>query len=303
MEKTLKTSKFKAAWKRFTAFSVGARIALVMFFLLFLFEALIHLLPIFWVINVSFKDAYDPLNSFAIELDMFTLKNFANVFKYFEVSGLGYFQLLMNSLWTTVLYIVVNVLSSTMLAYALARFRFPGHNFLYAFLLFKRTIPIMSSGSAGFKLAVSLGMINNPALIWLGWAEGFDYTCFILYGTFKGISASYSESAELDGANQLQILTRIVFPQAFPAILALAITNVTGRWNDWSTSQIYLSQYPNLAYGLYQFANGGSTSSAFKGGKLTYYAALLCTAAPVVIIYACSQTLILKNISVGGLKG
>lgn len=295
-------NSFKNGWKRFAAFSIGARIALVCFFLLFLFEAVIHLMPVFWVVNTAFKNSYDPLNSFAIELDKFTFQNIGMVFSKFKIMGLGYFGMLMNSLWTTVLYIFVNVMSSTLLAYALARFRFPGKDFLYGLLIFIRTIPIMSAGSAGFKLCVSLGMINNPLLIWLGWAGAFDYTCFILYGTFKGISGTYSEAAEIEGANQLQILFRIIFPQAFPAILALAVTNITGRWNDFSTSQIYLSKYPNLAYGLYQFANG-SNNAAFSGGKLMYYASLFCAALPVVVIYATSQGLILKNIAVGGIKG
>ena len=144
-------------------------------------------------------------------------------------------------------------------------------------------------------------MVNNPALIWISWAVGFDYTCFILYGTFQGISKSYSESAELDGASQLQILCKIVFPMAFPAILAMSITSFTSHWDDYTTFQIFLNKYTNLSYGLYQFSH--SKQGTFAGGKMTYYAALFCSALPVVILYACSQTLILKNIAVGGLKG
>ena len=302
MKSNIKTNILKSAWKKFISFSIGARIALILFFFLFVFEAIIHLMPIFWVVNTSFKSVYSPLNSFAVEPELFTFNNLKLVFTKFKILGLRYTGMLMNSLWTTVLYIFVNVMSSTLLAYALARLNFPGKDFLYGLLIFIRTIPIMSTGSANFKLCVALGMVNNPLLIWLGWAGAFDYTCFILYGTFKSISKTYSEAAEIEGANQFQVLFRIIFPQAFPAILALAVTNITARWNDYTTSQIYLNKYPNLAYGLYQFANG-SNNASFSGGKLMYYAALLCAALPVVIIYATTQGLILKNISVGGIKG
>lgn len=292
----------KTSVRKFNKFSLGAKVVLIFYFCLFVFEAIIHLMPVFFVVNISFKNAYNPLDAFAIEPELFTFQNVLDVFTKFKVSGnLGILGMFYNSLWSTTLRIVTSVASSTMLAYALARFRFPGRNFLYAIVIFIQTVPIMGAGAADFKLRQALGMVNNPALIWISWAVGFDYTCFILYGTFQGISKSYSESAELDGASQLQVLCNIIFPMAFPAILAMSITNFTGHWDDYATFQIYLNKFPNLAYGLYQYGN--SKDGAFKGGKMGYYAALLCSCMPVVIIYTCSQTLILKNIAVGGLKG
>lgn len=289
--------------KRFNTFGVGARIVLVFFFLLFLLEAIIHLFPIFFVVNNALKNTYNPLNAMEINPSLFTFKNFINVFTKFKWAGIGYFRMLFNSVWATCLFIVVNIGSSTLLAYGLARFRFPGRNFLYGIVIFIQSVPILGGGAADFKLRSTLGMVNNPFLLWISWAMGFDYSCFILYGIFQGISRSYSESAELDGASQFQILRKIMFPLAFPSILALCVTNFASRWNDYSTFQLYLNRYPNLAFGLYQFANSGSNTSAFAGGKLTYYAALVCASLPVVIIYSCSQTLILKNIAVGGIKG
>lgn len=292
----------KTSWKKFKNFSVGAKAVLIFYLVFFIVEAIIHLMPVFFVVNVSFKNKYDPLNAFAIEPQLFTMSNFLNVFTKFKVSGnLGFFGMFFNSLWSTTLRIFVSTASSTLLAYALARGRFPGRNFLYGVVIFVQTVPIMGASAADFKLRLALGMVNNPATIWISWAVGFDYTCFILYGTFQSISRSYSESAELEGANQWQVLWNIVFPMAFPAILAMSITSFTGHWDDYATFQIFLNKYPNLAYGLYQY--GTSKQGAFLGGKMTYYAALLCSSLPVVIIYTCSQTLILKNIAVGGLKG
>ena len=143
-------------------------------------------------------------------------------------------------------------------------------------------------------------MINNPATIWLAWAMGFDYSAFVMYGTFQSISNSYKESAELDGANNLQVLWYIMLPQIIPCIVALAVTNFVSRWNEYSTSQIYLNKYPNLAYGLFIFEKKMVHSS---NGEGIYYAALIITAIPGVLIYALSQNAVINNISVGGLKG
>lgn len=295
-------ANLKASWKKFKNFNVGAKVVLIFYLVFFIVEAILHLMPVFFVLNISFKDKYDVLNAFAIEPDRFTIQHFLNVFTKFKVAGnLGFFGMFFNSLWSTTLRIVVSVVSSTLLAYALAKGRFPGRNFLYGVVIFVQTVPIMGAGAADFKLRLALGMVNNPATIWISWAVGFDYTCFILYGTFQGIAKSYSEAAEIEGANQWQVLWNIVFPMAFPAILAMCITNFTSYWDDYGTFQIFLSKYPNLAYGLYQYGN--SKQGMFSGGPMTYYAALLCSSLPVIIIYTCSQTLILKNIAVGGLKG
>jgi ABC-type glycerol-3-phosphate transport system permease component len=190
--------------------------------------------------------------------------------------------------------------------YNLAKFRFPGKSALYALLIFTQTIPIMGTGAASFKLKYDLNMINNPATIWLSWAMGFDYSAFILFGSFQGISKSYSESAEIDGANEWQIFFKIIFPQVFPVIVALLVSNFVTKWNDYTMSQITLNKYPNLAYGLYTFEKAsiyGNDSIMATYGNGIYYAALVLTALPGVILYATFQNLIIKNMTVGGLKG
>lgn len=206
--------------------------------------------------------------------------------------------MLFNSFWETALFLLANITASLFVAYALAKFRFPGCAFLFAYLIFKQTIPIFGTGAAVFKLKYELGMINNPYAIWFSWMDGFDYSAFILYGGFKSISKSYSESAKLDGANEYQIFSRIMLPQIFPAVLALLITNFVGRWNNYATAQIDLKDFPNLAYGLFLYQK-----SAVRGDEGVYYAVLIMTALPGVLLYATSQSLIIKNMTVGGLKG
>ena len=103
--------------------------------------------------------------------------------------------MLFNSVWITVVKVTVNILASTFLAYAVARFRFPGRNFLYAVVIFSQTIPIIGTGAASYKLFTHLGFINNPFLMWIAWFSAFDFAFIVLYGTFRGISPTYSESA------------------------------------------------------------------------------------------------------------
>ena len=187
-----------------------------------------------------------------------------------------------------------------MLAYALARFRFPGKEFLYGLVIFANTIPIIGTGAAGYKLMMQFNMINNPATIWFSWAGGFDFAFIIFYGTFKGISPTYSEAAYIDGASEITVLLKVILPQAIPCIIAIAITQATSAWNDYSTSMIYMRQYPTLAYGLWLF---NTESNYITDSKPIYYAAAVISCIPVIILYASNMKLIMTSVTAGGLKG
>ena len=303
----IKEKKLSLMFKKFKELSLTVKITLILFFCFFFVEACIQLYPFVWVINNSLKTTMSiHENTMSLTKD-WAIKNYFYVFTKFKGNGtVMYFEMLFNSVWQTSLYLLINITSSMFVGYNLAKFRFPGKSALYALLIFTQTIPIMGTGAASFKLKYDLNMINNPSTIWLSWAMGFDYSAFILFGSFQGISKSYSESAEIDGANEWQIFFKVIFPQVFPVIVALLVSNFVTKWNDYTMSQITLNKYPNLAYGLYTFEKAsiyGNDSIMATYGNGIYYAALVLTALPGVILYATFQNLIIKNMTVGGLKG
>lgn len=301
-QKPIILRKIKSAFRKWRNLSWGVRIFLSLFFVFFLFEAVVNFYPFLWTINNSLKtfEEFSESPTTAIT-STWAFSNYLKVFDQFTVNGtVRYAEMLWNSVWQTGVFLVVNLSSSMFVAYALAKFRFPCKNLLYAILIFVQTIPIIGTGAAAYKLRFELGMINNPALIWICWASGFDYSAFVLYGTFQGVSGSYSESAELDGANEFDILFKIIFPQVFPAMLALMVTNFVSRWNDYSFTQVNLNNYPNLAYGMFLYQTASNWSA---DGKVVYYASLIMSAVPGVLLYACFQGLIINNLTVGGLKG
>ena len=174
---------------------LSVKLIYIFFFAFFTVFAFVYLYPIFWAILNSLKtmDEYST-NSLAFP-KTWLFGHYLDVFSEFYVMTTagevcGYFNMLFNSLWILVVYVFVNVMSSMLLAYALARFRFPGKNFLYSVVIFANTIPIIGAGPAAYKLAMNLQMVNNPATIWLMWASGFDFAFIVFYGYFRGISPS-----------------------------------------------------------------------------------------------------------------
>lgn len=289
--------------------STSTKVIYVAFLALFIVFAFICVYPMIWAIINSLKtmEAYS-INSLTLP-EEWRFINYKNVFTDFKVAKAtadifdpyySYFDMLVNSLWILVVHVFVNVASSALLAYALARFNFPGKGLLYSVVIFANTIPIIGSGPAQYKLAVSLNLVNNPYAIWLMWASGFDFAFIVFYGYFKGVSASYSESAKIEGANNLVILLKIILPQIIPCIVAIAITQAIGIWNNYSISMIYMREYPNLAYGMYLFKDN---TYWIADSMPIYFAAATISSVPIIILYSCTQQLILTNMTAGGLKG
>lgn len=307
MEQNLiyKPSRFKTAMKKWKNKPILEKCILVFFFIFFCLESFTSLYPFVWVINNSLKGAREFYESSALITKSWRFQNYFDVFSTnpdigFRLNDVDYFGMLGNSIWITFLNIFVNVGSSSLVGYCLAKYRFPGSNLLYGIMIFTQTIPIIGTGAAAYKLLVSLNMINNPMLIWMSWCSGFDYAAFIMYGYFRGISSSYMEAARIDGASEWQIIGKIIIPLAFPCMFALAINNFVSMWNNYSVVQINLRDFPNLAYGLFIFDKSNMHTTTGRG---MYYAALVWTAIPGVLLYSCFQDIILKNLTVGGIKG
>lgn len=268
------------------------------FYVIYFVFAIICIFPLVWCLINALKTEFEFMEStFALPASP-QFSNFAMAIQEFEVEGQGIFQMFWNSCWQTLGSCALSILASILVAYPLARHRFPGKGIFYGIIIFRITIPIIGAAASEFNLFSKLGMVNNPGLFWLAWISGFDFSALVLYGYFKGISSSYAEAAKLDGASDFRIMWQVILPQAWPCILALFINLVVAKWNDYTVSQIYLRSYPNLAYGLFQFGQNLNNN----GGYPVYFAIVLLSSIPSIILYAVAQRFMVKNMSIGGLK-
>ncbi|MBQ7880117.1 MAG: carbohydrate ABC transporter permease, partial [Clostridia bacterium] len=116
---------------------------------------------------------------------------------------------------------------------------------------------------------------------------------------FKGISWSYAEAAILDGANPYVIFFRIMLPQAKGIVLTYAITNSIAFWNEYQSIVLYLPSYPTLASGLFEFKARATRRANYP----VYFAGLIISMIPTLVLFSAFSGRIMTSISVGGLKG
>ncbi|MBQ8320506.1 MAG: carbohydrate ABC transporter permease [Clostridia bacterium] len=297
-----KNSVFKTFKKKLLGNNenTSRHVIFIVFFIIYVVMCVYYLYPLFWTLSNSLKSVEEYYDSTLALPKTWDFGYYVKIFTTFRVGEAGFWTMAVNSFWLAFGSQILNLLASAMLAYPLARYNFPGKNFLYGVIVFRITIPIIGGSAAGYKLIRALNMLNNPLPYSLTWFMGFDMSALIMYGYFKGISKEYSEAAYMDGATRLQTLLTVVLPQAIPCIIALYISNVMGRWNQYSESMLYLTKFPNLAYGLYLFQD---EVLFVEGGTPMFYGAIILSAIVPIVLFMVGQKTMLLNMSVGGLKG
>ena len=276
------------------------RIAIyTVYFVVFVLYSVICLYPLFFCFTNSMKSVEEYYTSMFAMPQHWGITYYIKIFNSFKVGQYGFWNMAFNSFWQSFGGQLLNILASIMVAYPLARYNFPFKKFFYAIIIFRITIPIIGAGPAAYKFFRAINFVNNPLYIITCFA-GFDLNALILYGYFKAISKEYSEAAYMDGATRLQTLFTVVLPQAFPCVLALYVNSVMGQWNNYTMPQIYLTNYPNLALGIYEFEKYALFT---EGGTPMFFGALILSSIVPLGLFTASQKLLLTNMSVGGIKG
>ena len=279
-------------------------------FLIFAIYALSLLYPLFYLFTTSFKDCYvyetDIMNGKLFVLPKLGELDFLNYFealsKMFIMDTYGreiyLYEMFFNSIWYTIGSSLGGVLVSSFTAYALSKYRFVGRNAIYAVIIFTMTIPIIGSTGSTLKLLSTLQIYNTPFFL-ITALSGFGFNFMILYGFFKSLPWSYAEAVFIDGGGHFTAFFKIMLPQAKASMITLFIMAGIGAWNDYTTSLLYMPDFPPIATGLYRVQEVAKDT----GDMPMYFAGLVMSIVPVIVLFSCCSDTIMKNFTMGGLKG
>jgi multiple sugar transport system permease protein len=254
------------------------------------------LLPFFWMLSSSLKDAGAGIK-FPPEFipKTFVWNNYPEVFRLIPFTL--FFR---NSVLITTLSLLGELLSASMVAYAFARLRFPGRNFLFMLVLATMMIPYPVTMVPTFVLFSKLGLVNTYLPLILPSWFGPAFSIFLLRQFFLTINTELDDAAKVDGASELMIYWRILLPLSKPALATVAIFGFVYYWNDFLNPLIYLSEDT-----LYPLSLGINFLRAFRGGGNigVQMASSVLFVAPCIILYMVAQSYITEGIVTTGLKG
>lgn len=268
----------------------------IIIFLIFCAFAFSYVYMIFWCAYSGMRNVNDlEMNPFGFS--SLQLKNYVDVFSVLEVSGSNFFDMLLNSLYFSFLGPFLCITVTSMMAYVTAKYRFFGSRAVYFIVLVVITMPLYGSNTAMYKLLFNLGFLNSRLMI-LTSLNAFSIYYMYFYAFYKGLSNSYMEAAEIDGANKWQIYFRIMLPQAGAMFGSLFLMLWISDWNSYQSALIYLSKLPTLAVGIYKF----QTRMMYHSRMDILYAACTISLIPPLVLFAFSNNALMSNVSLGGIK-
>ncbi len=227
-----------------------------------------------------------------------TFQNFVTAWQTVQYNDVTYFGMLFNSVWYSVGCALCRLVATTLCAYVVAQYRFRGRRFLYVFMLLELMIPNYTSGVSNYVWMNTLRLTNTPLFL-LGQFAGHGYYFMVMHSYFEGNATEYREAAAIDGANDFVICAKIILPIAKGAIFAVFLITFVGLWNDYTTPLIYLDNYPTLMSGLFRY----QTIATYVLDMPTYFAGIILAALPIGILFICFSGVLMKNLTIGGLKG
>jgi putative aldouronate transport system permease protein len=275
-------------------------------FLLIVFAVTLY--PLVYVFSCSVSDPIHVLNREVLLFPKgFNFHAYTYLFKYGDI--LKYYR-------NTVFYTVAGTLISTVLtvcgAYVLANHTFSGRNVIMFFITF--TMYFSGGLIPLFLLVNKLKLYNTVWAILLPSAIA-PMNIIIARTFFKGIPFALSESARLDGANDLLILWRIVIPLSGPIIAVLTLYYAVARWNSYFDAMIFLPNADLRPLQLYLvqllIQNSSQTNAMLNTPYINInsltsmqlkYSAIIVTILPIICIYPFLQRFFIKGVMIGAIK-
>lgn len=223
--------------------------------------------------------------------DMVTLKQYYTVL----IIKSQFLFMFWHSVFLTVPIVIGQTLVATLAAYAFAKFRFRGRNFLFFLYIVVMLMPFQVTLVPNYLIAGQLGLLGNYlSIIFPGIFGAFGV--FLLKQYMEQIPDSYLEAAQVDGANALQIFFQIIVPLSKSGIAALAILVFIDNWNMVEQPLIFLQDAAQQPLSLY-------LSRIAAGEKGLAFAASTLYMTPVLLSFLYAEDYLLEGIRLSGIKG
>ncbi|WP_251388835.1 carbohydrate ABC transporter permease [Mediterraneibacter agrestimuris] len=257
----------------------------------------ISILPVVVCIITAFKtpDEYASTNVMTLPQSWAYIENFVQAWSQANM-GIAF----RNSTIILMFVLAGSIMTGSMLAYVLSRFKFKGNGLIRNLFLFASLLPGIAMQVSVYQIMYSLGWINFlPGYIIM--MCGTDIiSIYIFIQFFENISTSLDESAIMDGCTYFGVFFRILFPLLKPAIVTVMILKGVGVYNEYYTANLYLQDKNRLvtvATSLFKFTGP-------LGNQYNYICAgVIITMLPALIIFILCQKQIYSGLTQGAVKG
>lgn len=265
--------------------------------------------PIATILLTSFVPSSELATSteFIWRPEQFTLDAYKTIFvydTYIDTVGMpGLLLGFINTMWLTLIPLLIGLLMAGFSAYAFSKMNFPFKEKLFKFSVIIRSVPLGAFGVISYVFYSVIGWTGELGFLPLlipGMFGGIG-TMFFLRLYFDGIPNSLIEAATLDGAGFFRCFFKIMFPLAKPAFIAQFIFGFVGGYNSYLAPMLYLQNQPKFVT-LQLYLSEIRSLFPTAGSENIYCAAAILGMLPLIIIYCCMQKYFIEGVSAGSVK-
>jgi multiple sugar transport system permease protein len=256
--------------------------------------SLVMLLPFVWMFSTSLKRPPEIFKYPPVWIpSQIAWDNYATT-----ISAMPFGRFYLNSLIVTISVTTLQILVSSLAAFAFARLRFRGREALFLLYLATLMIPFQVTMIPNFILVRFLGWYDSYQALILPTAFS-AFSTFLLRQYFMGIPRDLDEAARMDGASSFRIWWQVILPLSGPALAALAIFVSLNSWNDFLWPLIITNslEMRTLPVGLSTF------QGQFKVEWHLLMAGSVIAMLPVLVVYIVGQRWFIRGITMTGMGG
>ncbi|TWH57437.1 carbohydrate ABC transporter membrane protein 2 (CUT1 family) [Desulfitobacterium sp. LBE] len=237
------------------------------------------------------EDSGDHFARFQLIPEVVVLKQYYNVL----IKKTQFLFMFWNSVLITFPIVIGQTMVATLAAYAFAKLKLRGRNFLFFLYIIVMLMPFQVTLVPNYLMAGQLGLLNSHwSIILPGIFSTFGV--FLLKQYMEQIPDSYLEAARVDGASQLQIFLKIILPMSRGGIAAMAILVFIDNWNMVEQPLIFLQDGAKQPLSLY-------LSRIIDGEKGLAFAASVLYMLPTLLNFLYAEKYLLEGIRLSGIKG
>ena len=265
-------------------------------YLILIITSLIVIMPLVTVIFGAFKGHEELLmgNALSMPENWLNLSNFVTAWTKGNMAT-GFF----NTIIILLVSIAATIMTGTMTAYVLARFKFKGKALVKFLFLLASLIPSITMQMSTFQIIVGLGVYNTRWATILLFAGTDIISIYIFLQFLEGIPDTLDEAAIVDGASFPQIFFKIILPLLKPAIVTVIIIKGIGFYNEFYTPYLYMKDKSLQVISTSLYAFQGPYGTQWE----VICAACIITMLPTLIVFLLLQKHIYSGLTMGAVKG
>ena len=255
--------------------------------------SIVMIFPFVWMILTSFKTQAESLKIPPVIFpSSFLLKNFSDA-----VASLPFFSMYANTILMIIFRVIFAVAFSSMAGYAFAKLHFKGKNILFGIVLMQMMLPSQIFIIPQYQMVAKLGIANSiAALVFPGLVSAFG--TFFLRQAYLGIPNEVAEAAFLDGCNQWQTFTKVMFPLTSSSVAALTVFTAVFAYSDLMWPLVVNSDLNMMTLSSGLATLRGQFSTNFP----VLMAGSLLAMLPMVVLYLFFQRQFIEGIAMTGGK-